>query len=429
MDKIIAQQPLWQQPKFRVTALTVAAVLLAGGSLWQWRVNASPQAGLPLSSLQTARVRSENFSENLQLRGVVLPQQTVFLDAIEGGRVEQRLAEPGTYVEVGQPLVQLTNTGLQLDFISREAQISEQLSFLRTTELAMATTELDLKQQVLDASHAIRQLERQINYSQPLVERGVLAKEQLRTLQEDLVFQREKLQLSKQRQQQQLTVQQVQKKQLQDSVAMLSKNIEFARQQLQNLLVRAPVSGYLSEFQVEPGESKAPGSRLGQIDIPGRFKLQAQVDEFYLSRIQPGMTASMSANSAQGNAGTPAEVLQISRIDSRVVNNQFSVELLLPEHFQGKRGQTLLFDLLLEQSASQSLVLPRGAYLADGAGQFVYVLDDSGKAERRAVQLGRQSSHSVEIRSGVVAGENVIISSYRDFRQADQLQFNTGNAS
>ena len=424
MDKIIVQQPIWRQPKFRYSALTLAAVLLAGGSLWQWRANASPQAELHVSSLQTALVRSENFSENLQLRGVVLPQQTVFLDAIEGGRVEQRLAEPGTYVEAGQPLVQLTNTGLQLDFISREAQISEQLSFLRTTELAMATTELDLKQQVLDASHAIRQLERQIGFSKPLVERGVLAKEQLRTMEEDLAFQREKLKLSQQRQQQQLTVQQVQKKQLQDSVAMLSKNIEFARQQLQNLLVRAPVSGYLSEFQVEPGESKAPGSRLGQIDIPGRFKLQAQVDEFYLSRIQPGMTASMSVSSVPGNSAS----LQISRIDSRVVNNQFSVELLLPEQFQGKRGQTLIFDLLLDQSTSQSLVLPRGAYLSDGGGQFVYVLDDSGKAVRRAVQLGRQSSQSVEIRTGLRAGENVIISSYRDFRQADQLQFNTGNA-
>lgn len=424
MDKIIVQQPIWRQPKFRYSALTLAAVLLAGGSLWQWRANASPQAELHVSSLQTALVRSENFSENLQLRGVVLPQQTVFLDAIEGGRVEQRLAEPGTYVEAGQPLVQLTNTALQLDFISREAQISEQLSFLRTTELAMATTELDLKQQVLDASHAIRQLERQIGFSKPLVERGVLAKEQLRTMEEDLAFQREKLKLSQQRQQQQLTVQQVQKKQLQDSVAMLSKNIEFARQQLQNLLVRAPVSGYLSEFQVEPGESKAPGSRLGQIDIPGRFKLQAQVDEFYLSRIQPGMTASMSVSALPGNSAS----LQISRIDSRVVNNQFSVELLLPEQFQGKRGQTLIFDLLLDQSTSQSLVLPRGAYLSDGGGQFVYVLDHSGKAVRRAVQLGRQSSQSVEIRTGLQAGENVIISSYRDFRQADQLQFNTGNA-
>ena len=428
MDKIIAQQPIWRQPKFRYSVLTIAAVLLAGGSLWQWRANASPQAELHVSSLQTALVRSENFSENLQLRGVVLPQQTVFLDAIEGGRVEQRLAEPGTYVEAGQPLVQLTNTALQLDFISREAQVSEQLSFLRTTELAMATTELDLKQQVLDASHAIRQLERQIGFSKPLVDRGVLAKEQLRTMEEDLAFQREKLQLSKQRQQQQLTVQQVQKKQLQDSVAMLSKNIEFARQQLQNLLVLAPVSGYLSEFQVEPGESKAPGSRLGQIDIPGRFKLQAQVDEFYLSRIQPGMNATLQSSAAQSPA-TPAnpQAIHISRIDSRVVNNQFSVELLLPEQFQGKRGQTLIFDLLLEQSTSQSLVLPRGAYLADGGGQYVYVLDGSGKATRRAVQLGRQSSQSVEIRSGLVADENVIISSYRDFRQAEQLQFNSNS--
>ncbi|OBP13366.1 efflux transporter periplasmic adaptor subunit [Rheinheimera sp. SA_1] len=424
MDKIIALQPIWRQPKFRFSALTIAAMLLAGGSLWQWRANASPQAELHISSLQTALVRSENFSENLQLRGVVLPQQTVFLDAIEGGRVEQRLAEPGSYVEAGQPLVQLTNTALQLDFISREAQVSEQLSFLRTTELAMATTELDLKQQVLDASHAIRQLERQIGFSKPLVDRGVLAKEQLRTMEEDLAFQREKLQLSQQRQQQQLTVQQVQKKQLQDSVAMLSKNIGFARQQLQNLLVRAPVSGYLSEFQVEPGESKAPGSRLGQIDIPGRFKLQAQVDEFYLSRIQPGMSATLQSPATPANP----QSIQISRIDSRVVNNQFSVELLLPEQFQGKRGQTLIFDLLLEQSTSQSLVLPRGAYLTDGGGQFVYVLDQRGKATRRAVQLGRQSSQSVEIRTGLVAGENVIISSYRDFRQADQLQFNTGNA-
>lgn len=425
MDRIIAKAPLWRQPKFRLSAVALAGLLLAGHSLWQWRASASPQADMAVSSLQTALVQQQAFSETLQLRATVLPQQTVLLDAIEGGRVEQRLVEPGSYVKAGQPLVQLTNTSLQLDFISREAQVSEQLSFLRNTELAMATTELDLKQQVLDASHAIRQLERQIGFSQPLVERGVLAKEQLRTLAEDLAYQRERLELAKQRQQQQLEVQRTQKKQLQDSVAMLSKNLEFARQQLQNLLVRAPVDGYLSEFQVEPGESKAPGSRLGQIDIPGRFKLQAQVDEFYLNRISQGMTATLQQHSQSGGS----ETLTISRIDSRVVNNQFIVELLLPEQFNGKRGQSLSLDLLLDASQSQSLVLPRGAYLSDGGGQFVYVLDESGKASRRAVQLGRQSSQFVEIRTGLQAGERVIISSYRDFRQADQLQFNTGNAS
>ena len=155
---------------------------------------------------------------------------------------------------------------------------------------------------------------------------------------------------------------------------------------------------------------------MGQIDIPGQYKLVANVDEFYLSRVSTGMQAIVSLNQQQ----LP---LTVSRVDSRVVNNQFQLEFSLPGEHNVTRGQSVNLTLQLEAQQRDALVLPRGAYLADSAGQYVYVLDsNSAVARKQAVTLGKQSANQIEIVSGLKAGDQVIISGYRDFAQADTIQ-------
>ena len=383
-----------------------------------WQASAQMSLTLPLSSVSTALVQKQPMQESIALRANVMPQQTVFLDVIEGGRVEEKLVEQGQFVTQGQPLVKLSNTALQLDLISREAQVTEQMNFLRNTQMTIETNRLNLKRDVLDIEHQLVRLKRNLAQTEPLVKTGVLAKETLLNLQQDLRYQQQRLKLTQQQQLQDEAIRKQQLSQLSESVAMLSKNLQFARQNEQNLLVRAPVSGYLSEFNVEPGESRAPGSRMGQIDIPDKYKLVASVDEFYLSRVTTGMQAHASVNQQD-------LALTVSRVDSRVVNNQFQLEFTLPGEQQVKRGQSINLTLQLEAQQRDALVLPRGAYLSDSAGQYVYVLDSqSAVARKQAVTLGKQSANQIEIVSGLHAGDQVIISSYRDFAQVDTIQLN-----
>ena len=412
MDKKISRRskrPYW---------LLAVAVVLAAGLWWfsKSQANASVQLQLPMSSVSTAVVQPQPLQESIALRATVLPQHSVFLDVIEGGRVEQRLVEQGSYVEQGQPLVQLTNTQLQLDLISREAQVTEQMNFLRNTQMTIETNRLNLQRDVLDIEFRIATLTRHLQQSEPLVATGVLAQEHLNNLTEELHYQQSRLQLTHERQQQEEAIRQLQLHQLSESVEMLSRNLDFARQNVQNLLVRAPISGYLSEFNVEVGESRSPGSRLGQIDQPDQYKLVASVDEFYLGRIQLGMTARVTLQQQ------PLE-LQVSRIDSRVVNNQFQLEFVLPEQLQAKRGQSVNLTLQLDDQQSPVLTLARGPFLSDGGGHFVYVLDPTtATARKQAVQLGRQSAQLVEVRQGLREGDIVITSGYREFQQADIIQ-------
>lgn len=415
MDKKIAPTA-----RRRLTAPAIVVTMLAGtawfGSIWQ--ASAQMSLALPLSSVSTAIVQQQSMQESIALRANVMPQQTVFLDVIEGGRVEEKLVEQGQFVTQGQPLVKLSNTALQLDLISREAQVTEQMNFLRNTQMTIETNRLNLKRDVLDIEHQLITLKRNLAQTEPLVKTGVLAKETLLNLQQDLSYQQERLKLTQQQQKQDEAIRKQQLSQLSESVAMLTKNLEFARQNVQNLLVRAPVSGYLSEFNVEAGESRAPGSRMGQIDIPDKYKLVASVDEFYLSRITSGMQAHAKVNQQEVQ-------LTVSRVDSRVVNNQFQLEFTLPGEHNVKRGQSVNLTLHLEAQQRDALVLPRGTYLTDSAGQYVYVLDgQTAVARKQAVTLGKQSANQIEIVSGLRAGDQVIISSYRDFAQADTIQLN-----
>lgn len=396
-------------------ALTVLAAI--GLALWQFTAGSSSfQSSMTLNDISIATVEPRVLRESISLRASAAPQQTVFLDLTDGGRVEERFIEQGSFVEKGDPLVQLSNTSLQLDLISREAQVTEQMNFLRNTQMTIETNRLNLKRDVLDLEYQIKTLERHIEQNERLHARSMISAEELTSLHESLNYQKSLLELTRQRQDTEDTIRELQLSQLAESVDMLTRNLEFARQNVNNLLVRAPISGYLSEFNVETGESRASGSRLGQIDLPDSYKLIASIDEYYLNRVQLGMSATATI------AGR-THVLQVDRIDSRVTNNQFQIEFFLPDDIRMTRGQSLNLTLHLEAGETERLAIPRGPYLQESGGNFVYVLDSSLRyAVRTPVSLGRQTPQWIEVLDGLPAGAKIITSSYRDFQQADSIQ-------
>ena len=370
------------------------------------------------SSLTVSTVKQGAFKDALSLRGQVVPKTSIYLDTIAGGQVEERLVEQGEFVEAGQPLVRLSNTNLQLDVMGREAQVTEQLNFLRNTQMTMETSRLNLRRDLLEIELKITHLTRRLKQTKPLVKSGVLAQDKLAELEEDLSYYHARKELTLERQKQEKSIREVQVAQLSDSAKMLEKNLQFARRNLDNLLVKAPVSGYLSELDVEIGESKSSGARLGQIDIPNEYKLVVRLDEFYLNQVQRDMAVMIELDD-------DAITAKVSKIDSRVQQSQFQIEVDLPSNIKSiKRGQSIDLELMLGNNKNNALLLNRGAFFTNSGGNWVYVIEQgSDKALRRDIRLGKKNQHYFEVLEGLKAGDQVITSSYSNFEKAQQLQF------
>jgi len=384
---------------------------------------------IQLDGLTLSKVKSGSFSDTLNARGIVMPTTTVYLDSVAGGRVEERTVEQGTYVNKGQPLLRLSNNSLQLDVISREAQISEQLNLLRNTQMMAETNRLNLQRELLENDNEIQHLKRKINKLSVLTANNYYAKDQLAEMKQNLAYYEQRKMLNIQRQEQEENIRTIQIKQLQESAVMLQKNLKFARQNLDNLTVKAPISGYLSELVVSLGESKPVGSRLGQIDIPGQYKVLASLDEYYLNLVAVGMPVTVNINQ-------DSVIASISKIDSRVNKAQFTVEVQLPKSLTNgqpsnnqsqsiKRGQSLDIDISLSDDTQNALLIKRGTFINNTGGHWVYLVDQESKtAQRRTIKLGKKNQNNIQVLSGLNVGDVVITSSYKNFDQSDNLIFN-----
>ncbi|NRB25674.1 efflux RND transporter periplasmic adaptor subunit [Shewanella sp.] len=418
MDKKINRSPLQKYLKYGLLGGMFFGVISAAYSFSQSSAGGRSQ-NLAINSVTINAVSQGVFVDALSLRGQVLPKTTIYLDTVAGGQVEQRLVEQGEYVEKGQPLVRLSNTTLQLDVMGREAQVTEQLNFLRNTQMNMETNRLNLQRDLLEIELQITHLKRRLQQSKSLVSTGSLAKSLLEEIIDELKYYEARKALTIERQQQENSIRKVQVEQLEDSAKMLEKNLQFARNNLDNLLIKAPSTGYLSEFDVEIGESKERGARLGQIDIPNEYKLVVRLDEFYLNQVHRGMAVMVELENRQVNA-------KVSKIDSRVTQSQFQIEVDLPKDIGTiKRGQSINIDLMFNGNKDNALLLARGAFFSSTGGNWVFVLEEnSDTAMRRDIRLGKKNQDYFEVLSGLEPGDRVITSSYGNFDKAQQLQLN-----
>lgn len=416
MDRKISRTPLQRHGRQLVTA-AIACAVLAMAYGFSSHSGSGQYQQIGQTGLQISAVEQGVFQDTLAVRGQIMPKTTVYLDSVAGGVVEQRLAEHGDYVEKGQPLLRLSNTALQLEVMSREAQVTEQLNFLRNTQMTMETNRLNLKRDLLETELQIRQLKRKLAQSQKLLANKLIAADTLTQLEEDLAYYEQRRLLTLEQQTQENTIREQQLAQLEDSARMLQSNLKLARSNLDNLLVRAPVSGYLSELSAEVGESKERGARFGQIDLPGEFKLVLQLDEFYLNQISRDLMVRLQ------HQGQSLQV-PISKVDSRVTNALFQVEVALPASLKEiRRGQSLDAEIVLGSDKTNAMLLPRGAFFASSGGNWVYVLNaDGSTASRRNIRLGKRNQQFFEVLDGLVPGERVIISGYQGFDQADTLK-------
>jgi HlyD family secretion protein len=412
MDKVIARKGLSREVKIAIGAVVVV-VLAVAFYLLVPSANSQTIAAERLTISTVARGRFDDF---LPLRARVEPLVTVYLDAVEGGRVEQRLVEDGAVVSQGQMLAVLSNSDLQLNVLARQTEVTQQINSMRSQELALAQTRLANQRALIEADLAAAQARRQYELQRPLAERGYVSQRQFQDSRDVYNASRERVGVLRRQQATDERLQSSQLAQLRASTTALNQSLQLARASLDSLNLRAPVAGQLTSFSIQVGQSFNRGERLGQIDSAGSNKLRAQVDEFYLGRVAEGQIASAEVG------GRPYR-MRVSKIYPQVRNGAFEIDLNFvgaePANLQ--RGQTVQIRLTLGDP-SPALLVPAGAFYNDTGGNWVFVVSpDGGSAERRNVRLGRRNSEFIEVLDGLQPGERVITSPYTGFVERTRL--------
>jgi HlyD family secretion protein len=391
--------------------------LLALVLFWYFKPDAGRVLRVQNDRIVVSTVSSGEFDDYIPVRGQVAPLKTVFLDAIEGGRVEAIHVEDGVQVQAGDLIIELSNTQLQLDVIAREAEVTEQLNNLRNTELSLEQNRLDHKRNLVDINYHIIRLGHEIKRLTPLVEKDLMDDGSLERLHDEHDWYVARREITLESQETDERLQKVQMEQLRIAGAQLEKNLEVASRNMEALNVRAPVAGKLTAFDAEIGQALSRGVNIGQIDDPESFKVTANIDEYYLSRVDLGQTAAYSVS------GTNYD-LSVRKIYPQVQNGTFEVDLVFVDNEPDsiRRGQTLQLNLQLG-SPSESLLIPNGAFYQDTGGNWVFVVTADGtRAVKRNVRLGRRNLRFIEVLDGLEAGELVVTSPYTNYLDMDRLE-------
>jgi HlyD family secretion protein len=416
MDRVVERKGITRPVK--IGAAAVAALLLL--VLFYFFAPSAKSQAIAADRLTVSPVEKGRFDDFLPLRARVTPLLTVYLDAVEGGRVEKILVEDGSMVRKGQMLAVLSNSDLQLNVLARQADVSREINSMRNMELALAQTRTSDQRALIEADLAAEKARRQYEMERPLADKGFVAGKTFRDSRDDYLSNRHRAEVLRSGQATDEKLQSSQLAQLRASNASLSQSLGIARSSLDALNLRAPVDGQITAFSIQVGQSLSRGERLGQIDSAGHNKLTADVDEFYLGRVQAGQIATIDYGGRTYKA-------KVAKIYPQVRNGTFEVDLwfLGQEPSDIQRGQTLQVKLTLGDP-TPAVLIPNGAFYNETGGAFVFVVSPDGRsAVKRNVHLGRRNADYIEVLDGLQPGEKVITSPYTGFADKDRLDLQT----
>lgn len=412
MDRA-ARSPIFTLERVAVPCVALLASILFVTAYWRY----GPESAVRVNGnhVTVSEVIEAVYHDYIPVTGYVVPRNTVYLDAVVGGQVTDVHVEEGALVQAGQALVTLKNTNLQLELIGREAQLAEQVNSLRVTQLSFEQNRLNAKRDLIQINHQIGQIERRLQRYQKLQQSGGISQEEIEELEAEYLFQKQLKSAIENSQYVDETLQGKQMEHLEESINNMEKNIAIARSNLDDLILRAPIDGQVTVLSAYPGESKAPGERLGQLDEVDSFKVSALIDEFYLARINLGQKAHVTINGVE-------HTLKVDKIYPNIKDRQFEVDLVFDETPQAlRRGQTMRLNLEIGEPGT-SLTVENGPFYDGSRGEWVFVLQDNGRtAGRREVKLGRRTPDRIEVISGLHQGEKIITSSISSFSNAQRL--------
>jgi len=413
MDRMIAPKSKW---KIRLiySSLTILLLMIF---VYAFTLNyGGRKLKISANNLMIDTVRFAVFQDFIAVSALVIPYKTVYIEAADGGRVEEVFTEDGAVVKAGQPLLRLSNPQMLLDVMNREAEYSQQLNNLEALKLQAAGILIDQQNRLLEVELELNRQKRKKMDTDKLFDAGMISKNDWQTVSEELEYLHKKHDLLKKSISQTANGLSLQQDQLKSAVANLKSNLTVIKKIADNLLVKAPSDGQLGGFDMQLGQSKSRGERLGMISQTTKFKLQTSVDEFYLPKIQAGLVAEALVEEQNVR-------LKVSKVYPEVKNSSVKVELefLDSVHTGLKSGQSLNLKIFL--NTEQDIVqIKNGPFYQVSGGNWIYVLTDNQKnAHKRTIKIGRSNPVSFEILSGLQKDEKVIISGYDGLDEADEL--------
>jgi HlyD family secretion protein len=356
------------------------------------------------------------FQEYIPIIGNVEPIVTHYLGAAEGGRVDKIFIEAGAMVKEGDKILQLSNTNLLLDVMYREAELYQQSNNLRNTRLLLEQNRLDLKRQLAELDYNILAAKKKYERYEVLFKEDLVSRQEYDEIKDEYEYLLRRREIVRESQETDLKFREQQVKSLESSLKRMDDNLGVARQKLEDMAVKAPISGHLTSLEAEIGQSKAPGDQLGVIHGMGGFRVRAQIDEYYIDRVKGGKIGEFD------NSGK-AYQLKVAKIYPEVTDGRFEVDLTFVNDTPPgiRRGQTFHIRLQLGE-LSEAILLARGGFYQKTGGNWAYVVDSAGKsAVKRDIRLGRQNPQFFEVLGGLEPGERVITSSYDNFGDMERL--------
>lgn len=401
----------------KAIAITVASVLVlgaAGYALWAWMPRGLQIDGADLRIGQVAR---GVFIDEIVVRANAEPLNSVILDSVESGRVEEVLASDGALVKQGQLLFRISNPQRNLELLARQSEHAVSIFNLSNLRVAQEASASDHRRRLDDLQFALEQARKRHERNARLAAQGFISSVALEESADTLQQQQQLLAAEQRAANTEDKVRSAAAQQLESAIDGLDSGLKLVSGTVDALAVRAPVAGRLTNFRLQVGESIATGKNIGRIDDPLRFKLSASVDEYYLSRMAVGRRGSVKQDDKNYGA-------DISTIYPQIKDGRFTVEMVFTNGQPPvlNPGQSLDARITLGEPAP-ALLLPNGAFINDSGGAWVYALDASGRgAQRRAVRIGRRNNSQVEVLEGLAAGDKVILSSYAAYGNSPRLQ-------
>ncbi|MBL7966015.1 MAG: efflux RND transporter periplasmic adaptor subunit [Prolixibacteraceae bacterium] len=415
MDKVIEKKK-GLRPKHIVWGL---GILVIGFLLYQVMFT---QTGSTFRAekekLTISTVEDGLFNDYITVIGQVEPISTIYLDAIEGGQVEERFIEEGTMVKKGDVILRLENRQLYQTILNSEAALAEKENYLRNTRISFETELIQSRKNLLDSYYRLVRKKRSFEQNKALFDDQLISKEDFLQAKEDYEYEKSMLDINKIKAKNDSLIRITSMQTLETDLGKMRQMLVLVRERLDNLNVKAPVDGQLGMLEAEIGQRINEGQRIGQINVLDNFKIKALIDEHYIDRVKRELPATLDRNGTNFN-------LTVRKVYPEVRNGQFEIDLFFegtsPDNI--RTGQTYHIKLELGESG-KAILIPRGGFFQSTGGQWVYVLNENGtEATKRNIRIGKQNPQYYEVLEGLNAGEKVITSGYEMFGTNDRITF------
>ena len=413
MDRVI-EKKYWSRKRILTIGGIVALVALIGASYYY--TSGKSKLNVDTERITISPITKGAFQEFIPVNGIVLPLTTIYLDAVEGGRVEEKYVDDGTMMKKGQPILRLSNTDIQLGLVTQQTNVYNLLTQMQISKNAAQQNTVSKLNQMTDVESLLKEAERVYKLDKHLYEEKAIGSQEYQQAENNYNYLLEKKKLTDKILQQDSVSTEQQLKQARQSFEGSQTALNVMQQKVGDLIVRSPIDGQLTSLDAEVGQSKNKGERLGQVDVLSGYKVRVDIDEHYISRIFIGLKGDF-------DFADKTYKLIIKKVYTQVTNGRFQVDMeFVGDVPQGiRRGQTLQIRLALSDE-TQGLLLPKGGFYQQTGGNWIFKVNADGKSAYKVdIQLGRQNPDYYEVLAGLKPGDKVVTSSYENYGNMQEL--------